>query len=466
MTDVVVVGGALGGIQTALLLAQDGHHVTVLERDPQPPPAEPESAWSHLERPGIPQARLLHLPLARWRQLAEAELPDLVKRMTAAGAVRTNMVALEPGLGGELRADDARFDTLVARRPVLESAARDAAEAAGVTIRWGVACRALLADSAGPVPHVTGVATSEGDMRADLVVDCTGRRSRLPVWLREIGVRGALEETGEGGFTYHSRYFRSSDGALPTATFLQSDQHGSLDLLRVPADHGTYSICLVSRTHDHDMRDLLRHEASWSAAVSLFPDADAWLQGRPIAEGIQTMARLTHRRRTLYDTEQPLVTGLVALGDAWALTVPTLGRGLTMSLTHALILRDLLRRADTDDPTAFAAAYAKATVDGLDRPYRQTVSYTRHRLAEMTAHAAGTPYTDPGWQRARALRLLAQRDPAALRAERAAVHMLPGAQEELRAPALAEAVASLAAETTGTMPAGPTRAELLHALTA
>ncbi|MFC8664163.1 NAD(P)-binding protein [Streptomyces sp. NPDC057199] len=44
MARIVVLGAALGGLQTALLLAQDGHQVTVLERDPQPPPSDAEPA--------------------------------------------------------------------------------------------------------------------------------------------------------------------------------------------------------------------------------------------------------------------------------------------------------------------------------------------------------------------------------------------------------------------------------------
>ncbi len=36
MADVVVTGGGMGGLVTAMLLAGDGHAVTVLERDPAP----------------------------------------------------------------------------------------------------------------------------------------------------------------------------------------------------------------------------------------------------------------------------------------------------------------------------------------------------------------------------------------------------------------------------------------------
>lgn len=62
MASIVVLGAALGGLQTALLLAADGHQVTVLERDPHPPPSDPDVAWARWQRPGIPQLRLTHLP--------------------------------------------------------------------------------------------------------------------------------------------------------------------------------------------------------------------------------------------------------------------------------------------------------------------------------------------------------------------------------------------------------------------
>ncbi|MFC5218740.1 hypothetical protein [Streptomyces coerulescens] len=478
MASIVVLGAALGGLQTALLLAADGHRVTVLERDPHPAPPDPDEAWSRWHRPGIPQLRLTHLPLAGWLRLAEAQLPGLVERMTAAGAVRMNALAPEPGLRGDLRPADARFDTLAARRSLLEHVATHAAESAGVRIVRGVVCRGLRAGdpadgpiTTGPargrrVPHATGVETSTGPLPADLVVDCTGRRSALPAWLRDIGVPGPVEEVGRRGFTYYCRYFRSADGTLPADTFPLIAEHGSLGLLRIPADHGTYSLGLISRGDDHELRRLLRHEGPWCAAVRLFPGADAWLGGRPITDGVQIMAGLTDRKRTLYDDVHPRVTGVVAVGDAWALTVPSIGRGLAMSLEHSLRLRDVLRRTGVTERLDPIAEFGRATRDGLDGVYGRSTSYTEHRLAEMDAHAAGRRYRHPDWGRARALALLAERDPEALRAERAAAHLLPGAAAELRAPALVEAVDRLIPEVQRRMPPGPTRAQLLAAVAA
>ncbi|MGI5451716.1 hypothetical protein ACQEWB_00710 [Streptomyces sp. CA-249302] len=105
------------------------------------------------------------------------------------------------------------------------------------------------------------------------------------------------------------------------------------------------------------------------------------------------MGGLTDRRRNLYDTEEPLVTGVVAVGDAWACTVPTVGRGPATSLRHSLALRDALRETGLSDPVDLVTRFAAATDDGLARIYRHTTSHTRHRLAEMDAHTAGRPYT-------------------------------------------------------------------------
>ena len=95
MAEILVLGAGLGGLSTAMLLARDGHQVTVLERDPaEPPPAA--QAWEAWERRGVNQFRLPHFMLPRWRAQMELELPEVLDELTAAGGLRLNTLALLP----------------------------------------------------------------------------------------------------------------------------------------------------------------------------------------------------------------------------------------------------------------------------------------------------------------------------------------------------------------------------------
>jgi 2-polyprenyl-6-methoxyphenol hydroxylase-like FAD-dependent oxidoreductase len=51
MGSVVVCGGSVVGLCVAVMLARDGHDVTVLETDPDGAPSVPAEAWSSWRRP-------------------------------------------------------------------------------------------------------------------------------------------------------------------------------------------------------------------------------------------------------------------------------------------------------------------------------------------------------------------------------------------------------------------------------
>ena len=54
-------------------------------------------------------------------------------------------------------------------------------------------------------PRVTGVLVAGGHtLRADLVVDCAGRRSALTSWLQAAGARRPAEERADCGFIYYA----------------------------------------------------------------------------------------------------------------------------------------------------------------------------------------------------------------------------------------------------------------------
>jgi len=111
VAEILVLGGGVCGLGTALMLARDGHEVTVLERDPQPPPASAGEAWQAWERRGVVQFHQPHFVQARGRHVLDTELPDVRDALLAVPLLRQRPSAVEGAqrkvdrellLGGEL----------------------------------------------------------------------------------------------------------------------------------------------------------------------------------------------------------------------------------------------------------------------------------------------------------------------------------------------------------------------------
>ena len=151
MAEIVVVGGGLVGHCSAMLLAADGHSVTVLERDPEPPPRSADAAWNDWSRRGVNQFRMIHYFLPRFRDIVERDLPAVAAALDADGALRFNpLEAVPEQVSGGRRDGDQRHQSLTGRRPMVEAVVeRVAATTPGVTVHRGVAVRGVLtADAA------------------------------------------------------------------------------------------------------------------------------------------------------------------------------------------------------------------------------------------------------------------------------------------------------------------------------
>jgi 2-polyprenyl-6-methoxyphenol hydroxylase-like FAD-dependent oxidoreductase len=468
VAQILVLGAGMCGLSTALLLARDGHAVTVLERDPaEPSPAG--QAWQSWQRSGVNQFRLSHLMLPRWRIEMDRELPEVLHELEAVGGLRMNMLAMLPlrQLGLWRRGDD-RFEIVTARRPVLEAAlARVAAGTAGVTIRRGLTVTGLLTDPSigGPVPRVTGVLAEGGHtLRADLVVDCGGRRSALASWLQAVGARRPVEERADCGFVYYGRHFRTRTGAVPQGRTNVLQRHESMTILTLPADNGTWSVTLVTSSRDPAMR-ALRDPARWDAALALYPDAAHWGHGEAIT-GVDVLAGIEDRHRDFIGDGDPVATGVVAVGDAWACTNPSLGRGATIGLLHAIGLRDVLREAGPDDHDKLVRRFHEWTTTAVEPLYRVTLWYDRHRLAELDADAAGVPYEtdDPAWAFSLAAFAAGRTAPDIARAYLSLLSLVATIDEVLAEPGMAEKIIQLGGHAPNYPLPGPRRRELLAAI--
>jgi 2-polyprenyl-6-methoxyphenol hydroxylase-like FAD-dependent oxidoreductase len=416
MAEILVLGAGLTGLTTAMLLARDGHDVTVLERDAADPPGDaPAAAWTGWDRGGVAQFHQLHLMLPRWREVMEIELPGVLDALRAAGGLDHNALHHRPvAQTGGWQPGDERFGLVTARRPVLEAAvASAAARCPGLRIRRGVAVTGLLTSDGGAVPQVVGVRTVAGDVRASLVVDAGGRRSAVSRWIVDAGGRAPVDQRADCGFVYYGRHYR---GAMPAGVDSMLSHNESVSLLTLPADNGTWGVGITTSSRDRALREL-RHLPCWEAAIRCYPATAGWIDAEPIT-GISVMAGIEDRRRELVIDSAPVVTGLVALGDAWASTNPSLGRGASIGALHACVLRDVVAKEGTDDPDTLVLRFAAETAATVAPYLDSTLSFDRHRLAEIEADAAGVPYEpeDPAWAMTRALGAGARTDPVVARA--------------------------------------------------
>jgi 2-polyprenyl-6-methoxyphenol hydroxylase-like FAD-dependent oxidoreductase len=369
---VVVVGGGVGGLFTALALGRAGHHVTVLERDPLPATADAEAAFA-AERRGAPQVHQTHGFLARLQVTLRERYPDVLDALLAAGGSRMGMTSNL----GEPQPGDEDLRVIIVRRSTLEWVLRRAVLAEPlVELRTGTAVAGL----AGAAGTVSGVLLADGTgVEGDLVVASTGRRADVPGWLRPLGVDVA-EEVRESGLMYLTRWYRLPPGfdVLSLDPKLGGDL-GFVKYLGVPGDGGTLSITLALRPEDRALRVALSDADGFERACRLLPGPNQFFAGpdlEPVG-GVRPMGGLLNRiRRFTDDAGAPLVTGFSAIGDAHTCTNPLYGRGCSLAMVMAVLLADATA-AHPGDPSARGRAYEAACREQVEPWYHASVEMDR-----------------------------------------------------------------------------------------
>ncbi len=469
MGSIVVCGGSVIGLSAAVMLARDGHQVTVLEADGEGPPAAPAAAWERWRRQGVAQFRQSHNVFPRFRQVCDQELPELPGRLAAAGCRWVDPLGA-PAVGGMLppslsdhepRPGDEAFRHVTGRRPVVESViATVAADQPGLTIRRGVRVTGLTGGpSAIPgVPHVAGVRTSDGEeLRADLVVDAMGRRSPSAGLLTALGARPPHIESETSGFAYYTQYFTGPsqpDMAGPALMPL-----GTISLLTLYGDNGTWSVTIYTSGKDAPVK-ALRDGETFARVVRACPLQAHWLDGEPVT-GVLPMAGITDRYHRFAVGGVPVATGFAAVGDAWACTDPSGGRGVSMGIIHAQLLRKTIR-SHLGDPAGFAQAWDEGTERQVAPFYRDVIAADRLRLAEMAALRQDRPWSPPDTPMSRLINAAAW-DPAAFRAFLATMMCLALPQDVLARPDISDTLERIGDKTPPPFP-GPDRPRLLQLL--
>src|SRR5262249_10559773 len=140
--------------------------------------------------------------------------PDFYAELLAAGAVEMNLLDYPPLTLGTVVPEpgDKELATIGCRRTTFEWVLRRyVTRSDRVELVSGLSVEGLLADDGDP-PQAEGirVAGESGarSIHADIVVDASGRTSRAPAWLAEIGADAPHEERSPSAILYYTRYYR------------------------------------------------------------------------------------------------------------------------------------------------------------------------------------------------------------------------------------------------------------------
>jgi 2-polyprenyl-6-methoxyphenol hydroxylase-like FAD-dependent oxidoreductase len=195
----------MAGLMAAAVLSKFFTNVIIVERDKLPP--EPAL------RKGVPQGAHVHTFLGYAVEAMEKLIPGLMEQLYAAGAVRIrrNLDIWFHDSAGPTPIRDVGIVTPSVTRPLLEHLTRERVLALS-NVRMNDATR-LLTFEAGTGGRVTGVSikrsgAQSATISADLVVDCSGRGSRMPSWLEDQGYGAVPAQSLEIAMSYTSGLFR------------------------------------------------------------------------------------------------------------------------------------------------------------------------------------------------------------------------------------------------------------------
>ncbi len=383
----VVIGASIAGLCAARVLSDFHDRVTIFERDELP------SAPGN--RAAVPQGKHVHLLMARGAEEFDGLFPGILDEMVAAGVPvlenRPDCIyfgAAGHVLGTAHRLQD-EFTAYVPSRPHLEwQIRRRVTGIANVEICSG-SVREPLYDAAahrvyGVLLEFPGAAEPQ-QVSADLVVDATGRGTRLPVWLEQWGFERPREDTVDVGIGYASHQLRIPAGLIEQKVVVagaSSSQPLGLGLLCY--EDGIWVLTTFGVGKVEPPRTFAEMRA---LAAKLLPEdlAAAVAQAEPVGDVAFHKYPTTRWRR--YDKLDRFPAGILPLGDAVASFDPTYGQGMTMTSLQAGHLRRALESAPDNPAPALNRATAKTTYP----------VWVMNTIGDFSFHHAAGP--QPWWYR-------------------------------------------------------------------
>jgi 2-polyprenyl-6-methoxyphenol hydroxylase-like FAD-dependent oxidoreductase len=342
-----VIGGGIAGLLSAQALTFTFDDVTIVERD--------HIGQSSGHRGGVPQDRHVHTLWAAGMAAIERLVPGVEQELQATGGVK---IGFWGGFQWYLPVGvwSTRWpsvqEIVSCSRPLLEHVVRrrilaggrvrllDGHEVAGLRMRdravTGVSVRAR------------GSGGGDRDLEADLVIDASGRRSRLSDWLKDPPARTVVDP--EIGYATRFVTLSAERQVDFQGLYIQlAPPHHTRGAIMFPVENGEWVVTLLGACGDYPPTDeagFLDFAESLRSPLLYQTISDAQ-PATPISGH-----RHTANQRRHYERLTTMPAGLVALGDSLCAFNPIYGQGMTVAAMQATELGEMCRRRVLARPDA------------------------------------------------------------------------------------------------------------------
>lgn len=343
----VVIGGSVAGLMAAGAASKSFDKVTILERDALPDEPSP--------RMGVPQGNQIHVILALGLECADEIFPGIEADFVSHGCEVFDESATVPRLsaaGWRLRVDGS--PGLGFRRQLLEWVIRMRLLTRPNVHIEHASVRGLVGAADGS--RIVGVRLRDGsEIEADLVINASGRRSKAPEWLQELGFSAPVERYANAFMGYATQFVKVPAGAfeagvlgLDVVPWPGEHRGGAL----LPADNGLHSLTAIGIMRDYPPRDR-------EGFLAFLDDAPTPLLGQ-IARRCEPVSDLhvyhqDGNLRRLWEDVEPMPERFLALGDAVASFNPVFGQGMSLAAGSGAIFGRVLSESTELDGVAHKA---------------------------------------------------------------------------------------------------------------
>lgn len=403
MTEqVLVVGSGIAGMCTSMALARKGFAVTMLERDGEPPGGDADKAFFEWPRRGASQFRHPHAFLGLMCNLLQESYPDLLEAFYAAGARRVGYrEMLSPELASKYTPEpgDDRLFVLMCRRATIETVLRRYVSAfPGVTVINGIHVDGLVTDRVGGRLVARGVKVRRdcvekfgAEIRADVIVDASGRTTKFPGWLEAAGLKVA-EENDDAEIVYYTRHYRLKPGRAEPPRGGKDRSAGDLGYIKFgvfPGDNGNFALIVCVHNREKELREAVKDPERFDAICRSIPGLLPWVAPE-VSEPTTAPFGIGDIRavwRHWVKDGTPLVHDFFAVGDASIRTNPLYGRGCSTGIMHAHVLADVL--AADQDPDRRALRFSERTEAELRPIWNASLREDRNGIRRSLAVREG-----------------------------------------------------------------------------